>query len=67
MKKTGSYQGFKLRRYWTIDQGVKDQIEQYNFNRNLSLRKHPSTFAPFREEVGALTDFCHQVVLYRCE
>ena len=65
MKKNGSYQGFKLRKYWTIDQGVKDQIEQYNFNRDLSLREHPSTFQPYQQEIGELTDYCHKVILYR--
>ena len=65
MKKTGSYQGFKLRKYWTIDQGVRDQIEQYNFNRDLSLREHPSTFQPYAEEIGDLTDYCHKIILYR--
>jgi isopenicillin N synthase-like dioxygenase len=65
MKKTGSYQGFKLRKYWTIDQGVRDQIEQYNFNRDLTVREHPSTFKPFIDEVQELTDYCHKVILYR--
>ncbi|EXJ66710.1 uncharacterized protein A1O5_10382 [Cladophialophora psammophila CBS 110553] len=41
------------RNYWTIDQGVKDQIEQYNWNRDLSLREHPSTFQPFGPELPA--------------
>ena len=65
MKKTGSYQGFKLRKYWTIDQGVRDQIEQYNFNRDLTVREHPSTLKPFINEVQELTDYCHKVILYR--
>ncbi|CAK7222010.1 hypothetical protein SBRCBS47491_004722 [Sporothrix bragantina] len=65
MKKDGSYQGFKLRNYWTIDQGVKDQIEQYNWNRDLSQRTHPSTFEPYREETDALCRYVHTVVLYR--
>ncbi|KAH6995424.1 Clavaminate synthase-like protein [Ilyonectria destructans] len=65
MKQTGSYQGFKLRNFWTIDQGVKDQIEQYNWNRDLSLREHPSTLQPFIPEVQELGDYLHKTVLYR--
>lgn len=63
--KQGSYQGFKLRNYWQIDQGVKDQIEQYNWNRNLTLREHPSTFQPFRDEIQELNDYIHKEILYR--
>lgn len=65
MKTTGSYQGFKLRNYWTIDHGVKDQIEQYNWNRNLQLREHPSTFKSFIGEIQELNDYVHKVILYR--
>lgn len=65
MKKKGNYQGFKLRNYWTIDQGVKDQIEQYNWNRDLTLREHPSTFKPFVAETQELNDTLHKIILYR--
>ncbi|PNS16803.1 UPF0676 protein [Sphaceloma murrayae] len=65
MKQQGNYQGFKLRNYWTIDQGVKDQIEQYNWHRDLSLREHPSTLQPFLPEIQELNDHLHKVVLYR--
>ncbi|KIV90856.1 hypothetical protein PV10_05462 [Exophiala mesophila] len=65
MKQDGSYQGFKLRNYWQIDQGVRDQIEQYNWNRDLSLREHPSTFSPFKDEVQELNDFVHKEILFR--
>ena len=30
MLQTGSYQGYKLRNYWHIDNGIHDQIEHYN-------------------------------------
>ncbi|KAJ5811678.1 hypothetical protein N7474_007979 [Penicillium riverlandense] len=65
MKQEGDYQGFKLRQYWTIDQGVKDQIEQYNWNRNLTLREHPSTFLPFRDEIEVLNQYVHKQILFR--
>jgi isopenicillin N synthase-like dioxygenase len=65
MKANGTYQGFKLRNYWTIDQGVKDQIEQYNWNRDLTLREHPSTLKPFLDELEELNQFVHKVVLFR--
>lgn len=65
MRVTGSYQGFKLRNYWTIDQGVKDEIEQYNYNRDLSLREHPSTMQPYMEEVKDFTEHLQKIILYR--
>ncbi|OAL25605.1 hypothetical protein AYO20_10380 [Fonsecaea nubica] len=65
MKQEGSYQGFKPRNYWQIDQGVRDQIEQYNWNRDLTLREHPSTFVPFIDEVQELNDFIHKEILVR--
>ncbi|EME80049.1 uncharacterized protein MYCFIDRAFT_31561 [Pseudocercospora fijiensis CIRAD86] len=65
IKKSGSYQGFKLRQFWTIAGDVKDQIEQYNWNRDLSLREHPATFQPFVPEVQEMNDYIHKVILYR--
>lgn len=65
IKQRGSYQGFKLRKFWTIENGVKDQIEQYNWNRDLSLFDHPSTFKPFIPEMQELNEYLHKVVLYR--
>lgn len=66
IKQHGSYQGFKLRKFWTIENGVKDQIEQFNFNRDMSLSdNHPSTFKPFVPEVKELSEYIHKVILYR--
>ncbi|KAJ3711648.1 hypothetical protein DFJ43DRAFT_1044312 [Lentinula guzmanii] len=33
MKQAGSYQGYKLRRFWHVDNGVLDQVETYNSKR----------------------------------
>ena len=34
---TGSYQGYKLRNYFHIDNGVRDQIEHYNSKKITSF------------------------------
>uniref|UniRef100_A0A0W0FVC4 Clavaminate synthase-like protein n=1 Tax=Moniliophthora roreri TaxID=221103 RepID=A0A0W0FVC4_MONRR len=53
MKITGSYQGYKLREYWHIDGGVRDQIEVYNINRDVTKRGHPEALCPFLPEIEA--------------
>ncbi|KAG6818935.1 hypothetical protein H0H93_016984 [Arthromyces matolae] len=30
VQETGTFQGYKLRQFWHIDAGVRDQIEHYN-------------------------------------
>ncbi|PFH47634.1 hypothetical protein AMATHDRAFT_77105 [Amanita thiersii Skay4041] len=63
MKETGSYQGYKLRQYWHIDAGVRDQLEHYNLNRNVFHREHPEALRPFVPELDAFVRFNHFNVL----
>ncbi|KAG1737557.1 uncharacterized protein EDB91DRAFT_483113 [Suillus paluster] len=51
MKQTGSYQGYKLRQYWHIDAGVRDQLEHYNINRDVTKRGHPEVLRPLLPEI----------------
>ncbi|KAJ6453601.1 hypothetical protein C8R45DRAFT_1192872 [Mycena sanguinolenta] len=44
-KVTGSYQGYKLRQYWHIDNGVQDQIEHYAIHRDVTMRQHPEALS----------------------
>ncbi|KAF9259642.1 Clavaminate synthase-like protein [Marasmius fiardii PR-910] len=50
---TGSFQGYKLRRYWHLDEGVKDQIEMYSINKDVTRRLHPNALQLFLPEIDA--------------
>ncbi|KAF5358211.1 hypothetical protein D9756_001600 [Leucocoprinus leucothites] len=64
MKATGSYQGYKLRQYWHIDNGVRDQIEHYNINRDTTKRGHPEAVRPLLPEIEAFAKHNHFNVLH---
>ncbi|KAJ3556971.1 hypothetical protein NP233_g11853 [Leucocoprinus birnbaumii] len=64
MKVTGSYQGYKLRQYWHIDNGVHDQLEHYNINRDVTKRGHPEVVRPLLPEIEAFAKHNHLNVLH---
>ncbi|KZV89890.1 Clavaminate synthase-like protein, partial [Exidia glandulosa HHB12029] len=64
IKETGSYQGYKLREYWHINNGVRDQIEHYNVNKDATRREHPPALRPFMPEVAAFTRYNHEQILH---
>ncbi|KAF7366894.1 hypothetical protein MSAN_00948100 [Mycena sanguinolenta] len=64
IKETGSYQGYKPRQYWHIDNGVHDQLEHYNFHRDVTKRQHPEAVRPFLNEIEAFARHSHFNVLH---
>ncbi|KAG6829736.1 hypothetical protein H0H87_010368 [Tephrocybe sp. NHM501043] len=64
MKDTGSYQGYKSRQYWHIDGGVRDQVEHYNINRDITKRGHPEPLRPFLPEISQFARHNHFNVLH---
>ncbi|KAJ7450797.1 hypothetical protein FB451DRAFT_715989 [Mycena latifolia] len=64
MKEVGSYQGYKPRQYWHIDNGVHDQLEHYNINRDVIKRQHPDAVRPFLGEIEAFARHTHFNVLH---
>ncbi|OAX33794.1 Clavaminate synthase-like protein [Rhizopogon vinicolor AM-OR11-026] len=64
MKQTGSYQGYKLRQYWHIDAGVRDQLEHYNINRDVTMRGHPEALRPLLPEIKGFSKYNHFSVLH---
>ncbi|KAJ6453604.1 hypothetical protein C8R45DRAFT_633449 [Mycena sanguinolenta] len=64
MKETGSYQGYKPRQYWHLDNGVHDQLEHYNVNRDVTKRQHPEAVRPFLSEIEAFARHTHFNVLH---
>ncbi|OCH86739.1 Clavaminate synthase-like protein [Obba rivulosa] len=63
-KITGAYEGYKLRRVWHIDSGVRDQIEQYNIHRHVRTQAHPKALTPLLPELDAFARFNHFEVLH---
>jgi len=61
---TGSFQGYKLRKYWHIDAGVHDQLEHYNVNRDVTKRQHPEALRPVIPEIDAFVRFNHFQILH---
>ncbi|KAG6872256.1 hypothetical protein C0995_011515 [Termitomyces sp. Mi166 len=53
IRENGSFQGYKLRQFWHIDAGVRDQIEHYNFHTDVRLKEHPEALRPFLPEIDA--------------
>lgn len=47
-----------------MENGVKDQIEQFNWQRDMEDQEMPSTLEPFRSEVKLFCDKVHGEVLY---
>ncbi|KAJ7915162.1 hypothetical protein B0H13DRAFT_1610781 [Mycena leptocephala] len=64
MKETGSYQGYKPRQYWHLDNGVHDQVEHYNLNHDVTMRQHPEAIRPFLGEIDAFARHTHFDVLH---
>ncbi|KAI0365420.1 Clavaminate synthase-like protein [Pilatotrama ljubarskyi] len=64
---SGSYRGYKPRQTWDISNGVRDQIEQYNFHRSVTdseLQQHPEVIKPFLPELRAFTEHNHFNVIH---
>ncbi|KAF8921391.1 Clavaminate synthase-like protein [Mucidula mucida] len=61
---TGSYQGYKLRQYWHVHNGVRDEIEHYNIHRDINQREHPISLRPYLPEIQAFTEHNHFNVLH---
>ncbi|KJA19089.1 hypothetical protein HYPSUDRAFT_89571 [Hypholoma sublateritium FD-334 SS-4] len=64
VNETGSYQGYKLRQFWHINNGVRDQIEHYNINRDVNKRAHPPALRPFLPEIAEFARHNHEEVLH---
>ncbi|KAJ6464088.1 hypothetical protein C8R45DRAFT_1175467 [Mycena sanguinolenta] len=64
IKETGSFQGYKLRQYWHIDNGVYDQLEHYSINRDVTKREHPEALRPFLSQIDDFARHTHFNVLH---
>ncbi|OCH86735.1 Clavaminate synthase-like protein [Obba rivulosa] len=64
IKGAKSYQGYKLRQYWHIDAGVRDQIEHYNLARDVTKKQHPKALVPLLPEIDAFARLNHFEILH---
>ncbi|KAF9011696.1 hypothetical protein BDQ17DRAFT_783244 [Cyathus striatus] len=64
MKETGSYEGYKLRGYNHIGNGVRDQIEHYNLLPDVTRREHPESLRPFLGEIENFAKHYHYNILH---
>ncbi|TFK89218.1 Clavaminate synthase-like protein [Polyporus arcularius HHB13444] len=65
IKQTGSYRGYKLRQYWHINNGVRDQLEHYNLHRSITEnQEHPQALQPLLPELRAFAEHNHYDVLH---
>ncbi|EPQ50558.1 Clavaminate synthase-like protein [Gloeophyllum trabeum ATCC 11539] len=60
----GVYQGYKLRQYWHLNGGVRDQVEHYAANCDVFGREHPEPLRPFLPEIEAFAKHNHFNVLF---
>ncbi|KAI1787047.1 Clavaminate synthase-like protein [Ganoderma leucocontextum] len=61
----GSKIGYKPRQLWTIDNGVRDQHEQYALHRTVfGGQKHPKVLEPFLPELRAFSEHNHYDILH---
>lgn len=63
MQEEGSYKGFKPRQYYEFGGGVKDQIEQFNWSRDMD-QAFPECMVAFLDEVRSFTEKVHNQVLF---
>ncbi|RPD60588.1 Clavaminate synthase-like protein [Lentinus tigrinus ALCF2SS1-7] len=64
-KETGLYSGYKLRQYWHIDNGVRDQIEHFNMHHGIYDRQeYPKALRPFLPEIRAWSEHNHYNILH---
>ncbi|KAI0689337.1 hypothetical protein BC835DRAFT_1308410 [Cytidiella melzeri] len=59
---TGTDQGYKPRRYWNIDNGVKDDVENYVINRDVTKRTHPKALRPLLPELSKFAKHNHDIL-----
>ncbi|KAF9254439.1 Clavaminate synthase-like protein [Marasmius fiardii PR-910] len=57
------YEGYKPKQAWKIQNGVRDQIEHYNINRDVNRRSHPQALRPYMNEIKAFAYHNHNKIL----
>ncbi|KAF9457902.1 hypothetical protein BDZ94DRAFT_161967 [Collybia nuda] len=58
------YDGYKPKKTWLISDGVHDQIEHYNINRNLYKRAHPQALRPYLHTIEDFAKHNHFNILH---
>ncbi|KAG6328008.1 hypothetical protein ID866_11082 [Astraeus odoratus] len=61
---TGWFQAYKLKKFWHVDAGVRDQHEYLNIDRHVDKQGHPEALRPLLPEIREFSRFNHYNVLY---
>ncbi|KAJ8508670.1 hypothetical protein ONZ45_g9073 [Pleurotus djamor] len=59
-----TYRGYKLKKAWLIDGGVRDEIENYAIHHTVTAQTHPPALRPFLPEISEFAEHNHFDVLY---
>ncbi|KAI0089598.1 Clavaminate synthase-like protein [Irpex rosettiformis] len=59
---SGSFQGYKPRKYWHVNGGVQDEIETYNLHRDVTKKQHPQQLKPYLPEIAKFTGHNHDIL-----
>ncbi|KAJ8089879.1 hypothetical protein PM082_018457 [Marasmius tenuissimus] len=62
-KSESVYEGYKPKQAWKIDNGVRDQIEHYNINRDVHRHDHPEAIRPYLDELQGFAHHNHNNIL----
>ncbi|KAJ8074632.1 hypothetical protein PM082_022210 [Marasmius tenuissimus] len=58
-----AYEGYKPKQAWKIQNGVRDQIEHYNINRDVHRHDHPEAIRPYLDELQGFAHYNHHNIL----
>ena len=65
MIEEGSYRGFKPRGHWRNTGNVRDNVENFNVYRDMSIREQPAAMPPFQPEIQDFIDSTHKEILHK--
>ncbi|KAF9035013.1 Clavaminate synthase-like protein [Hymenopellis radicata] len=58
------YQGYKPKQTWLINNGVRDQIEHYNINKNVYEQEHPAILRPYLKHMDDFVRHNHMNIVH---
>ncbi|KAG1814752.1 uncharacterized protein BJ212DRAFT_1481937 [Suillus subaureus] len=66
VEEVGSYAGYKPHQFWKVDTDnqIRDQIENYAINLNVTKRPHPTALRPFLPELDDFARHNHFNILH---
>ncbi|KAI0703881.1 Clavaminate synthase-like protein [Cerioporus squamosus] len=63
-REVGYWRGYKLRQFFHIDNGVRDQIGMYSVHHQVDMQDHPQALQPYLPEIMAFNEYNHFKILF---